>query len=499
MADDVTFTAAADATPPAGTKAATDEITAGAHIGAHAGIAKLAVSADGDGTHLPATATDGLLVNLGANNDVTVTGTVSVTEPVSVDDNGGSLTVDAPLATPVHTRVSDGVDVVNVTAAGELNVIATAQPGVDVGDVTVNNGAGAAAVNIQDGGNAITVDGAVSVSALPDEGQQLMAASISVAIASDQSAVPVSGTVSVTEPVSVDDNGGSLTVDAPLATPVHTRISDGVDVVNVSAAGALIVDGSAVTQPVSGTVSVTEPVSVDDNGGSLTVDAPLATPVHTRISDGTDVVNVSAAGALVVDGSGVTQPVSGTVTANQGAAGTAWEVVGDVANASPVPTNPVIVGGRASTALPADVGADGDAVYVWANRFGAQVIAAPPHIGLNSDPYNLIHEAAQYATTQTSTVLIAGGASEKIVVTKVQIQVGGTTAGTFQLYFGTGVFARGTSRAIFDGEFAPSATLKPGVVMDGPFISGTNGDDLLVTTSAAINPLTVNVWYYIVV
>jgi hypothetical protein len=38
------------------------------------------------------------------------------------------------------------------------------QPGVDIGDVTVNNGAGAAAVNIQDGGNSITVDGTVAVS-----------------------------------------------------------------------------------------------------------------------------------------------------------------------------------------------------------------------------------------------------------------------------------------------------------------------------------------------
>lgn len=36
------------------------------------------------------------------------------------------------------------------------------QPGVDIGDVTVNNAAGAAAVNIQDGGNTITVDGTVS-------------------------------------------------------------------------------------------------------------------------------------------------------------------------------------------------------------------------------------------------------------------------------------------------------------------------------------------------
>ena len=36
------------------------------------------------------------------------------------------------------------------------------QPGVDIGDVTVNNAAGAAAVNIQDGGNSLTVDGTVT-------------------------------------------------------------------------------------------------------------------------------------------------------------------------------------------------------------------------------------------------------------------------------------------------------------------------------------------------
>ena len=48
------------------------------------------------------------------------------------------------------------------------------QPGVDIGDVTVNNAAGAAAVNVQDGGNSLTVDGTfwqatqpVSAAALP--------------------------------------------------------------------------------------------------------------------------------------------------------------------------------------------------------------------------------------------------------------------------------------------------------------------------------------------
>jgi len=64
-------------------------------------------------------------------------------------------------------KITDGTDIALVTAAGELNVIATAQPGVDIGDVTVNNASGAAAVNIQDGGNSITVDGTVGVSNLP--------------------------------------------------------------------------------------------------------------------------------------------------------------------------------------------------------------------------------------------------------------------------------------------------------------------------------------------
>ena len=42
-----------------------------------------------------------------------------------------------------------------------------AQPGTDIGDVTINNAAGAAAVNVQDGGNTITVDGTVTAVAQP--------------------------------------------------------------------------------------------------------------------------------------------------------------------------------------------------------------------------------------------------------------------------------------------------------------------------------------------
>lgn len=61
---------------------------------------------------------------------------------------------------------TDKVDVsgssVSVSAsalpAGAATAALQTQPGVDIGDVTVNNAAGAGAVNIQDGGNSITVD-----------------------------------------------------------------------------------------------------------------------------------------------------------------------------------------------------------------------------------------------------------------------------------------------------------------------------------------------------
>jgi len=107
--------------------------------------------------------------------------------------------------------------------------------------------------------------------------------------------VPVSGTVSVVEPVSVDDNGGSLTVDGTVAVsavggtvtiqePLSVDDNGGsltVDgTVAVSAVGGTVtVGGTVAVSAVGGTVTVAEPVSVDDNGGSLTVD--FTQPVST--------------------------------------------------------------------------------------------------------------------------------------------------------------------------------------------------------------------------
>ena len=65
---------------------------------------------------------------------------------------GSALIVDGSAVTQPVSAVSLPLPTGAATLAGQT------QPGVDIGDVTVNNAAGASAVNIQDGGNSLTID-----------------------------------------------------------------------------------------------------------------------------------------------------------------------------------------------------------------------------------------------------------------------------------------------------------------------------------------------------
>jgi hypothetical protein len=149
----------------------TDDAGASGHIQR----VKLTVSADGDATHLPGTATDGMLVNLGANNDVVVSDGGST---ISVDDGAGSLTVDN-----AALSVTGG----GVEASALRVTLASDSTGV---------------VSVDDNGASLTVDNA----ALSVTGGGTESGAQRVTIASDSTGV-----------LSVDDNGGSLTVDGTIA------------------------------------------------------------------------------------------------------------------------------------------------------------------------------------------------------------------------------------------------------------------------------------------
>lgn len=109
-------------------------------------------------------------------------------------------------------------------------------------------------------------------------GQNTMANSLPVAIASNQSAIPIT------------DNGGSITVDGTVAA---------------SQSGTWNVNN------VSGTVSL-------PTGAATAAKQPALGTAGTPSSDVITVQGAASMTALKVDGSSVTQPVSGTVTANAG-------------------------------------------------------------------------------------------------------------------------------------------------------------------------------------
>lgn len=141
------------------------------------------------------TIADGLLVNLGSNNDVTVTSSALPTGAATSANQSTIIghidgietlltTIDADTGT-LAGAVAGSEMQVDIVSAPTLTVQATnlgirdlvfasdkvdasgstlgANSGVDIGDVTINNGSGASAVNIQDGGNSITVDGTVTI------------------------------------------------------------------------------------------------------------------------------------------------------------------------------------------------------------------------------------------------------------------------------------------------------------------------------------------------
>ena len=137
-------------------------------------------------------------------------------------------------------------------------------------------------------------------------GQKTMANGLAVTIASDQSTVPVSA-ASLPLP-----SGASTSAKQPALGTAGTPSADVLTVQGVASMTALKVDGSAVTQPVSGSVTANIGTS-----GSLALDATLTGGTQkTKLVDtgGTNVGSISAAGALKVDGSAVTQPVSGTIS-----------------------------------------------------------------------------------------------------------------------------------------------------------------------------------------
>jgi len=285
------------------------------------------------------TSADGALVNLGANNDVTVTsGTITtITNVVHVDDNTASLTVD----NPILSVVGGGTE-----ATAQRVTIATDSTGV---------------LSVNDNSGSLTIDNAT----LSVVGGGAEATALRVTIAND-----TTGSLSVFPAYQKVDNGPFTDGSSFVATAgfildevAGTALTEN-DVgaaridpkraqvlviedettrgrrTTVTAANALKVDNSAVTQPISGTIAATQSGTwtvtgaggtfpVTDSAGSLTVDAPVDTPVFVRLSDGAAAITTLPVSLASVPSHAVTNAGTFVVQEN-GAALTSLQLIDDV-------------------------------------------------------------------------------------------------------------------------------------------------------------------------
>lgn len=218
-------------------------------------------------------------------------GDVSSANPVPV--SASSL----PLPTGSATLAEQQTQTASLSVLDDWDESDRAKANIIVGQAGVQGGAGAVSANTQ-----------------------------RVVLATDQTVIPVS------------DNGGSLTVDAPVGTPVFVRLSDGAAAITTLPVSIASVPSHAVTN--AGTFAVQDSEKVADNAGftdgttkvqpagfiydevagtALSENDAAAARINvnraqvTAIEDGVTrgrYATVTASNALKTDGSAVTQPVS---------------------------------------------------------------------------------------------------------------------------------------------------------------------------------------------
>jgi len=269
-------------------------------------------------------------------------------------------------ATPVVVDLGANND---VTVSG--TVTAVAQPGVDIGDVTINNAAGASAVNIQDGGNTITVDGTVTINAIP------------------------AGT----------NNIGDVDVLTLPAIPAGTNNIGDVDVLTVN--GVAPAFGSGVRGATVQRVTI-----ATDDSVPVTI---ASVPSHAVTNAGTF----------------ATQESGGALTALQimddwdNGASDGASVSGDVAHGTADAGEPVKIGGKALSADPT-AEATGDRVNALFDLIGRQVMF--PY----SLKENLVSGAITTAMTGTTSTSLIGAPGSGLYnyITQITVSNAHGTVGT---------------------------------------------------------------------
>lgn len=144
-------------------------------------------------------------------------------------------------------------------------------------------------------------------------------------------AVPVSGTVTATGPLTDTQLRASAVPISVATIPSHAVTNAGTFAVQATEAGTWTVTGAGGTFPVT------------DSGGSLTVDAPVGTPVFVRLSDGTAAITTLPVSLASVPSHAVTNAGTFSVqVTSMPADATELPAASALADAMANPTTPLI-------------------------------------------------------------------------------------------------------------------------------------------------------------
>lgn len=179
-------------------------------------------------------------------------------------------------------------------------------------------------------------------------------------------------------------------------------------------------------------------IPITDNSGSLTVDAPVGTPVFVRLSDGS-----SAIATLPISAASLPLPSGASTAAKQPALGTAGSASADVitvqgiASMTPIANNLTQIGGSTQSAT--------NPLFVrltngtTALAYGQTTMSASLPVAIASDQSALSTSAATrtlttatgtFSSSGDNTAISAPGVGVKIVITALRIQLEASTATT---------------------------------------------------------------------
>jgi hypothetical protein len=164
----------------------------------------------------------------------------------------------------------------------------------------------------------------------------------------------VTALTGITNPVAVTDNSGSLTVDAPVASPVFVRLSDGASAISTLPVSLASVPSHAVTNAGTFAVQAAQsgnwPVRNQDGAGNALTSAARGSERALSVQ----VVDASGAQVTSFGGGGGTQYAEGATAATITGTAVMWEDAGDtlraVSAAKPLPVNIVSGAGSGGTA-----------------------------------------------------------------------------------------------------------------------------------------------------